>query len=268
VAVTEVAATVPANLMASVGTATVQVQVGGSTTNGVPVAIVSAQPAIESIAPNVAVAGGAGFTLFVYGSELGADAVVQWNGTALQTTHVSDAEVTAAVPASAIATAGSVSVTVVSGGATSNPASFTVAGANPTIGRMQPAAAMAGGTGNITLTIDGVNFGADAVVQWNGTPLATKVDDSAHLTATVPSSSVASPGTARVTVVSNELTSNAVTFTVAGTQPVIGLLEPAMVVAGGAQFTLQVYGGFGAGDFALQMVKAPEAQSFIPQQSA
>jgi hypothetical protein len=35
-------------------------------------------------------------------------------------------------------------------------------------------------------------------------------------------------------------------------------------VAGGAGFTLSVTGGFGAGDFAIQMVDAPELQSFIP----
>jgi hypothetical protein len=51
-------------------------------------------------------------------------------------------------------------------------------------------------------------------------------------------------------------------FLVTGPQPAVGLLDPPEVIAGGPQFTLNVYGGFGAGDFALQMVAAPELQSF------
>jgi hypothetical protein len=65
-----------------------------------------------------------------------------------------------------------------------------------------------------------------------------------------------------VTVSSGGNTSNAVSFVVFGSQPVVSLLSPATVPAGGGQFTLTINGGFGAGDFAIQMVRAPELQHF------
>jgi hypothetical protein len=209
-------------------------------------------------------AGGPGFTLSIAGSGFDGEAVAQWSGTPLTTTFVSAEQLTAAVPADLIANAGTPPVTVVADGTTSNSVTVTIANQAPTIGALQPSAAMAGG-GSFTLTVDGVNFASDAAVQWNGTALPTQFDDAGQLTATVPGGlPVGSPA---VTVLSGGVTSNPATFTVIGPQPVIGLLEPAAVVAGGAAFTLTVTGGFGAGDFALQMVKAPERQSFIPGQT-
>jgi IPT/TIG domain len=267
VSVTQLSAAVPAALIAAIGSASITVQVGGSTTNSVTLPIVSATPTIESITPNVTGAGDPGFTLFVYGSELGTDAVVQWNGAALQTTCVNSGAVTAAVPASLVASAGSVSITVVSGGATSNAVAFTVATTTPTIGRINPTVAMAGG-GQITLTVDGVNFGSDSVVSWNGTALATTVDNPEQVTANVPASLLTTAGSASVTVTSRSVVSNALSCTIVAPQSVIGLLEPSIAVAGSAAFTLTVFGGFGAGSLAIQLVKAPESQSFIPQQGA
>jgi len=207
-------------------------------------------------------AGGVGFTLTVNGSGFASGAVVQWNDASLPTTFVNEQQLTAVVTTSLIASAGNVSVTVMVNDTASGPVMFTIAGQQPTIGTLQPSVAMAGGLA-FPLIVDGVNFGTDAQVHWNGTALTTTVDDDEQLTATVPASLLGSAGTASVTVVSGSGTSNAATFTVIGPQPAIGLLEPATVVAGGAQFTLTVTGGFGAGDFALQMVAAPELQSFI-----
>ena len=75
---------------------------------------------------------------------------------------------------------------------------------------------------------------------------------------------VAAGAVALVTVLSGGVVSNALPFTITARQPVIGLLDPRSAIAGSDAFVLHVYGGFGAGDFAIQMIKAPEAQSFIP----
>jgi hypothetical protein len=120
---------------------------------------------------------------------------------------------------------------------------------------------MAGGA-EFQLIVDGVNFGADAQVQWNGTNLTSTFDDAGQLTAAVPATLLTAAGTVSVSVLSGKVSSNVMNFTVIGPQPAIGLLEPAAAVAGCGQFTLTVTGGFGAGDFALQMVAAPELQSF------
>jgi hypothetical protein len=254
-------AIVPATLVAAIGSATITVLSNGATSNGVTLSIVGGDPVIDSLRPNVVMAGGAGFTLTLYGSGFTPSAVVQWNGTALPTAYVNEQQLSASVEASLIASAGSAAVTVLIGGTASSPSAFTIADARPTIGFLQPSVVMAGG-GQFTLKVDGVNFAASAKVQWNGVSLVTKFDDAEQLEAAVPANLLTSAGTANVTVLSEGVTSNAAQFTVIGPQPAIGLLDPASVIAGGPQFTLKVTGGFGAGDFALQLVAAPELQSF------
>jgi hypothetical protein len=79
-------------------------------------------PAIAAIVPNTANHGDSGFTLTVNGSSFNANAVINWNGTAQTTTHPATNQLTAMIPASAIATAGTVPVTV------TNPGSSTPGG--------------------------------------------------------------------------------------------------------------------------------------------
>ena len=84
-------------------------------------------PAISELSPDNAKAGGADFTLTVNGSNFNSNAVVKWNGTAQTTAFVTGKQLTAAIPASAIATAGTADVTVTNpgtpatGGAYGNP---------------------------------------------------------------------------------------------------------------------------------------------------
>ena len=75
-------------------------------------------PTIAALAPTSATAGSGAFTLTVNGTNFGSKAVVNWNGTAQtsNTTFVSASQLTVAVPASAIMTAGSVTVTVTNPG--------------------------------------------------------------------------------------------------------------------------------------------------------
>jgi hypothetical protein len=62
-----------------------------------------------------------------------------------------------------------------------------------------PMTAAPGGPG-FTLTVNGTEFVSTSVVNWNGTALATTFVTSSQLTATVPASNIAVPGTAAVTV--------------------------------------------------------------------
>ena len=88
---------------------------------------VTAPPAITSISPTSAIAGGPGFTLTVNGTNFVSGSTVSFNGNARATTFVSATQVTAVILASDIATAGSVNVTVTNrGGGTSNAVRFTV----------------------------------------------------------------------------------------------------------------------------------------------
>lgn len=67
---------------------------------------------ISSLSPSSAKAGSAGFTLTVSGSLFNSSSVIEFNGSALPTTFVNANTVTAAVPASAITSPGTVQVDV------------------------------------------------------------------------------------------------------------------------------------------------------------
>ncbi len=86
-------------------------------------------PAATSLSPSSATAGGAAFTLTVNGTNFVSGATIQWNGSALATSFVNSTQLTAAISASDVATAGTVSVTVANpspGGATSGALTFTI----------------------------------------------------------------------------------------------------------------------------------------------
>jgi hypothetical protein len=61
--------------------------------------------------------------------------------------------------------------------------------------------AAAPGSASATLRVRGGGFVSSSTVNWNGSPLATTVVSNRQLSATVPSSDLAAPGTASVTVV-------------------------------------------------------------------
>jgi len=86
-------------------------------------------PSLTALSPSSATHGGKAFTLTITGSNLVSGCTAKWNGAALKTTFVNAGEVTATVPATDIATAGTASVTVVNpapGGGTSNALTFTI----------------------------------------------------------------------------------------------------------------------------------------------
>ncbi|UOQ52419.1 T9SS type A sorting domain-containing protein [Hymenobacter cellulosivorans] len=83
---------------------------------------------IISLDPSTTVAGSSGFTLTLTGTGFASNAIAYFNGAALTTTYVSATQLTASVPASAVATTGTFPVTVKNGstGTDSNVLNFTV----------------------------------------------------------------------------------------------------------------------------------------------
>jgi len=94
----------------------ITVACGYSSKNYPPVA--GTVPTITQLMPDSAASGGAAFMLTVNGTNFSTKAVVNWNGTAqtANTTYVSANQLTVAIPASGIATAGTVQVTVTNPG--------------------------------------------------------------------------------------------------------------------------------------------------------
>jgi hypothetical protein len=92
-------------------------------------------PTLTSLSPNSVIAGGAAFTLAVTGANFVPGSVVRWNGADRTTTFVNTTQLTAAILASAVASAGAASVTVVNpapGGGVSNALNFTIINQSPT----------------------------------------------------------------------------------------------------------------------------------------
>ena len=128
---------------------------------------------IISLSPSVVVYGGPQFTLTVFGSRLNgftSNTIVKWNGQNLVTTYLDVATVTAVVPASLIAKAGTVYVNVhapqsgTGENGLSNSLALIIAGApNPvpmltSISPTSTPVCTAKNCANLTITLAGTNF--------------------------------------------------------------------------------------------------------------
>ena len=178
------------------------------------VGVANPTPTLSSLSPASTTAGAVGFPLTVNGQDFLPTATVNWNGAALTTTFVSASQLTAVVPASNVAAAAPVVITVAnpSPGGTSGGVNFTINGSNlvPQIATLQPASAPVGGAA-FTLTVTGSNFVRPSVVMWNGAALVTTYVSDSQLTAAVPATDIAAVGVGYVTV--NSPTGAGIVFT-------------------------------------------------------
>jgi hypothetical protein len=194
---------------------------------------------------------------------------VKFNGAAKTTTFMNATQLTAAITAADIATAGTVSVTVTNPapGGTSNAVSFTISNAVPTIGSLSPSSAVAGSAA-FTLTVNGAGFVSGATVNFNGTPKATTFVSTTQITAAILATDIASPGTANVTVINPAPTpgpSGAQIFTISSPNspvPTISTLGPTHA-PGGAAFTLTVNGTNFEAKSVVNFNGKPEPTTFI-----
>ncbi len=74
------------------------------------------RPTIAALVPNTANSGDPQFMLTVNGGSFAGGAVINWNGAAQTTSHVTAGQLTAMIPATAIATPGAIPVTVTNPG--------------------------------------------------------------------------------------------------------------------------------------------------------
>src|SRR5215469_8191047 len=211
-------ASVAAADIASAGSAQISVSTAGSgvgTSNALAFTITAPTPApvLSSISPAAASAGGAAFTLTATGSNFTNSSIVQVNGAGRTTTFVSSTQLTAAIPASDIAAAGTPSITVFTpapGGGTSAARSLTVARVNPTpnISSLSPASVTAGSAA-FTLTVTGTGFAAGATATVGGQARTVTVDSATQVRIALQATDVASQGTPTVVVTNPTSCANA-----------------------------------------------------------
>jgi len=296
--VSELRAAIPATDIASPGAALVTVSTPGTGVSAgalftiMPMA--NLPPGLSGLSPGRMIRGGQGFTLTVTGANFVPTSKVQWNGQDRPTTFESSNILAAVIPASDIAAAGTVPVSVFTpspGGGVSGAIGFEVL-TGTVITDFSPAMIAPYGRGFL-LTIFGANFlggssagpngeirrqaGNSPTVLWNGQPLNTVVVTGGELKAEVPAGLVGGSGSAMVSVSGGSGgASNMVPlpFTVTQPTPWLDAISPKSAVPGGSQFTLTIQGkNFVEGSKVLwngqerqtQFVDSTRIQAVIPE---
>jgi DhnA family fructose-bisphosphate aldolase class Ia len=94
-----------------------------------------------------------------------------------------------------------------------NPGMPGTGGAVPTITSLSPTSALAG-TRSLVLTVNGSNFGSDAVVYWNAQPEATMFVSANQLVASISATDLTMPAMDPVYVRTRGMNSNNMNFDV------------------------------------------------------
>ncbi len=222
---------------------------GGGTAEAISFAINNPAPTVTTLTPNSIASGSSAFTLAVNGTGFVPNSVVRWNGSDRTTTFVSATQVTAALTAADVASAGTAKVRVFNPtpiGGLSSELDFTIIQTNPvpTLASLNPSAVLVGGA-DFTLTLTGTNFVSASKVRFNGADRATTFGSSTQLTATITAADIASLGTADITVFSPTPgggTTAALKLVINNPVPSAPTFSVANLTAGTANLTLMLTG--------------------------
>ena len=181
---------------------------GGGTSFSFSIDVGNPVPVIFEISPPVVPPGAADFTLAVFGDRFVSDSVVQWNGASRPTTFSSRQRLSAAIPASDLAVAGTAQVTVSSpspGGGTSNTVNLAVApvGVLARVSVDSNGAQTSGhSSSRPSINTDG-RFVAFVSAATNLVPNDTNLSNDVFVRDTCAGAAVCSPTTVRVSVASD-----------------------------------------------------------------
>lgn len=162
-------------------------------------------PNLSTLSPNTARVNSSAFRLTVLGSNFVAESKVRWKGAERPTTRISSTQLQAEIPATDLATAGDVEVTVFSpapGGGSSAPRIFVVQPSQnpvPVLQSIEPAAVLAG-SGSFAMTVRGERFTRDSIVRWNNSDLRTVFVSDKELTAIILSDFITKPTSVGISV--------------------------------------------------------------------
>lgn len=277
----------PSGAVVAPGTVTITVTnppnagVGGGTSNPLTLTIVPPLQkfAVTGISPASAQAGGLAFTLTVTGTGFVAPAAgppsspgsqVTFGLASVPTTFVSSTQLTAAIPASAIALPGNPYVIVTNpNGSASTPITFTVNSPAPGGGSVTPPTLPAGSSA-LTLNVAGTGFEPSSIVLVNGSPRPTTYVSSILLQVTLSPSDISQGGTLNITVFTPPPgggTSEGMNLNVMNPQPRSISISPSTVISGSAASTVTITGtGFVASSMVL-VNSTPRTASVITSTS-
>ena len=154
----------------------------------------TAASSIITVSPPDTLAGSSDLPLTITATDFDtATVTVVWNGVALDAGVVDSTTLTATVPASFLATAGTAAITLIDAvSGPSEPFTFTVLNPAPVIDTVLPDVSVAGAPFTVTLT--GSGFVSDTQVALNAAPLSVVEQTTTTLTVIGPSETFTTPG--------------------------------------------------------------------------
>ena len=197
-------ATVPAELLTVNRTLDIRVGIPAFWTSdqALPLEVRAVTPEATALTPAATAAGSDDLEVRVTGAHFAGNSVVLLDGIERPTTFVSGTELTAVVPASELASAGTIAVGVRTpppGGGMSATLDLTVTTEAPVLAEL-PLQGVTADRPGFTLVVHGEHFTAGTVVEWNGVERSTTWRSGRRLFAAIPAGDIAAPGTADIRV--------------------------------------------------------------------
>ena len=212
-------------------------------------------PTLTTLSPAMVNAGAAATPVTLTGTGFVDRTVVEVNGAVVASTLTDAQHLQVVLTTAMLANGAKLHVSVATstpGGGASESLPFGVDNPVPTLSRISPLGASAGG-GDVMLTVDGGQFAQAATVDFDGVPLPTVFTSSAQLSARIPSGLVVAGGTHDVTIVNPDPaggTSTTLVFTVSDSTAMISTVSPSSANIGSPDVTLTVVGtGIEPGSF-------------------
>jgi IPT/TIG domain len=259
VSATELQASIPASLIVAGMQLGIVVSNGNSSSANSAASLVSVLnpvPSLVSLAPTGVIAGSGPQTVTVTGTGFVPTTSIAANSTARTTTYASPTQVTVALTAADLASAGAINLVATNaapGGGSSSALSFAVNNPAPAIVSLNPTT-IAEGSAAFTLNVAGSGFVGGSVVYWNQTALTTTLVSATALQAAVPASLLASASSSSITVVNSPPgggQSATAAFAVTSALPILSALRPATVEIYQAAAVNLSGSGFGPDSVAL-----------------
>jgi hypothetical protein len=245
VSATELTAAVPASLAAGGGTfsiAVVNPDGQKSTSTNSSVVVDNPVPAIVSLSPVSGTAGAGALEVVVTGTGFIPSSVASFAGKARSTTVKSSTQLTVALTAADLATAGTANVTVANpppGGGASAPAPFTIYQPPPMITGVMPASLVVGSP-DTPVSIMGTGFTPGSMVLASGYQLVPVSITPTAINVTIPASELNYAAPLILTVQTPDNVSNSFSLPLLNPVPVIQSLSPQIVTAGSPGFSLTI----------------------------
>jgi hypothetical protein len=271
--------------IASAGDVTIRVIKPDTTTSGAMTLTITGSASqsfsLTSINPYTVAAGSPAFTLTAIGVGFANGDSITLNGTAIATTFDSATQLHATVPATNVATVGTIQVGVQDASNNkTNQLPFVVtggaAGIPPTLTSLNPNTSY-NNVASVTLAANGTGFVSGSVIVWNGTAMPTTFVSSTQLTTTIPGTFLTIVGTENVFVLNPDSTvSNTLPFTLTAnpaTTPTLTNISPTKSAVGDPGFTLTLNGTnfapgcvayFGATALPTTVVSSMQLTALVP----